>query len=158
MGDEHDARGPLHRAYRRQRRGYRRADGLRRHGALPRVRGRVPPRARPSAQRLICACIDIGSNTTRLLVADASSGQLRQLVNQRAFTRLGKSLRAPDGEIPIAKIAETADVVRTQAMVAREVGAEQLVAVATAAIRQAANRNELETAVCEAGGMELSVL
>jgi exopolyphosphatase/guanosine-5'-triphosphate,3'-diphosphate pyrophosphatase len=107
---------------------------------------------------LICACIDIGSNTTRLLVADAGSGQLRELVNQRAFTRIGKSLRNGDGRIPAEKIEETAEVVRTQATVAREVGAERLVAVATAAIRQAANREELTEAVNAAGGMELSVL
>ena len=107
---------------------------------------------------MICACIDIGSNTTRLLVADAGNGQLRELVSQRAFTRIGKSLRNGNNTIPAKKIAETADVVRTQATVAREVGAERLVAVATAAIRQAANRDELRDAVSEAGGMELDVL
>ena len=93
VGDAHDARGPLHRAHRRQRRGHRGADGLRGHRAVPRVRGRVASRARPAEHRLICACIDIGSNTTRLLVADATSGSLKELVNQRAFTRIGKSLR-----------------------------------------------------------------
>ena len=92
---------------------------------------------------MICACIDIGSNTTRLLVADAGNGQLRELVTQRAFTRIGKSL-ASSGSIPPAKIEETADVVATQAKVAREVGAEQIVAVATAAIRHAPNREALE--------------
>ena len=91
-------------------------------------------------------------------MADAGNGQLRELVNQRAFTRIGKSLRNGDNTIPSDKIEETADVVRTQANVAREVGAERLVAVATAAIRQASNREELRDAVCEAGGMELSVL
>jgi exopolyphosphatase/guanosine-5'-triphosphate,3'-diphosphate pyrophosphatase len=106
---------------------------------------------------LICACIDIGSNTTRLLVADAGDGQLRELVTQRAFTRIGKSM-ASTGSIPADKIAETAEVVATQAKVAREVGAEQIVAVATAAIRNAPNRDALLTAVQEAGGMELEVL
>jgi len=106
---------------------------------------------------LICACIDIGSNTTRLLVADAGDGRLRELVAQRAFTRIGKSLQN-GGQIPAEKIAETAEVVRTQTSVAREVGAEQIVAVATAAIRNARNRDELVGAVEAAGGMELSVL
>jgi exopolyphosphatase / guanosine-5'-triphosphate,3'-diphosphate pyrophosphatase len=106
---------------------------------------------------LICACIDIGSNTTRLLVADAGEGRLRELVAQRAFTRVGKSLL--NGTlIPPEKIAEVAEVVRTQAAVANEVGAEQLVAVATAAIRNARNRDELVDAVEHAGGMELTVL
>jgi exopolyphosphatase / guanosine-5'-triphosphate,3'-diphosphate pyrophosphatase len=106
---------------------------------------------------LICACIDIGSNTTRLLVADAGDGALRELVTQRAFTRIGKSLN-DGGLIPPAKIAETAGVVRTQATVAREVGAEHIVAVATAAIRNAPNREELMIAVEAAGGMPLDVL
>ena len=106
---------------------------------------------------MICACIDIGSNTTRLLVADAGNGQLSELVTQRAFTRIGKSLNS-GGAIPAQKIAETAEVVRTQAAVAREVGAEQILALATAAIRNAPNRDELQTAVEEAGGMELEVL
>ncbi len=106
---------------------------------------------------MICACIDIGSNTTRLLVADAGDGRLRELVTQRAFTRIGKSL-GNGARIPAEKIAETAEVVRTQAAVASEVGAEQIVAVATAAIRSAGNRDELVSAVEAAGGMELSVL
>jgi exopolyphosphatase / guanosine-5'-triphosphate,3'-diphosphate pyrophosphatase len=106
---------------------------------------------------LICACIDIGSNTTRLLVADAGEGRLRELVAQRAFTRIGKSLQNGT-TIPAEKIAETAEVVRTQATVAAEVGAQEIVAVATAAIRTARNRDELVRAVESAGGMELSVL
>src|SRR5215216_2723547 len=62
------------------------------------------------------------------------------------------------GSIPADKIAETAEVVATQAKVAREVGAEQIVAVATAAIRNAPNRDALLTAVQNAGGMSLEVL
>jgi exopolyphosphatase / guanosine-5'-triphosphate,3'-diphosphate pyrophosphatase len=106
---------------------------------------------------LICACIDIGSNTTRLLVADAGNGSLRELVTQRAFTRIGRSLDS-GGAIPPAKIAETAEVVATQAKVAREVGAQQIVTVATAAIRNAPNREELLAAIERAGGMRLAVL
>jgi exopolyphosphatase/guanosine-5'-triphosphate,3'-diphosphate pyrophosphatase len=107
---------------------------------------------------LICACIDIGSNTTRLLVADAGNGHLRELVTQRDFTRIGKSLDA-GGAIPAAKIAETAEVVATQVKVALEVGAEQIVTVATAAIRNAPNRDELLAAIERAGGgMRLDVL
>jgi exopolyphosphatase/guanosine-5'-triphosphate,3'-diphosphate pyrophosphatase len=105
----------------------------------------------------VLACIDIGSNTTRLLVADAGNGHLRELVSQRAFTRIGKSLNS-GGTIPDKKIAETAEVVATQARIAREVGAEHVVAVATAAIRNAPNREELAAAVEDAGGMSLTVL
>jgi exopolyphosphatase/guanosine-5'-triphosphate,3'-diphosphate pyrophosphatase len=106
---------------------------------------------------LIFGCIDIGSNTTRLLVAEVDGGRLRELVTQRAFTRIGKSL-AKGGEIPQQKIAETADVVATQASIAREVGAKEVVTVATAAIRTASNRDELAEAVEAAGGMPMKIL
>ena len=106
---------------------------------------------------MILGCIDIGSNTTRLLAADASSGSLREIVTQRAFTRIGKAL-LQGGSIPPEKIEETAEVVASQARIAREVGAEQVVAVATAAIRNAPNGEELAAAVEKAGGMPLSVL
>ena len=36
-----------------------------------------------------CACIDIGSNTTRLLVAESHDGRLQEVLATRAFTRLG---------------------------------------------------------------------
>jgi exopolyphosphatase / guanosine-5'-triphosphate,3'-diphosphate pyrophosphatase len=123
----------------------------------------APSRARPRSAKLnapgplIFACIDIGSNTTRLLVADATRGQLRELSTQRAFTRLGKSLRK-GGAIPAEKIAETAEVVRTQALSARDLGAGELVAVGTAAVRDAPNRDELVAAIEEAGDLTLQVL
>src|SRR2546421_402431 len=53
------------------------------------------------------ACIDIGSNTTRLLVAEAVDGQLRELLQQRTFTRIGKGRRRED-PIHEQKIAELA--------------------------------------------------
>jgi exopolyphosphatase/guanosine-5'-triphosphate,3'-diphosphate pyrophosphatase len=106
---------------------------------------------------LILGCIDIGSNTTRLLVADAGNGRLRELATQRAFTRIGKSMRE-GGSIPAAKIEETAEVAAGQARSAREAGAEDVVAVATAAIRAAPNRDELVEAVESAAGAKLEVL
>jgi exopolyphosphatase / guanosine-5'-triphosphate,3'-diphosphate pyrophosphatase len=83
-------------------------------------------------------------------VADTGNGQLRELVTQRAFTRIGKSVDA-GGSIPAEKIAETAEVVAKQLNVAREVGAERIVTVATAAIRNAPNREALLAAIGRAG-------
>jgi len=106
---------------------------------------------------VICGCIDIGSNTTRLLVAEAGGGSLRELCTERAFTRIGKAT-GRDGSIPAAKIEETVEVVLRQARAARELGATEIVAVATAAIRTASNRDELCAAVEEAIGQRLDVL
>jgi exopolyphosphatase/guanosine-5'-triphosphate,3'-diphosphate pyrophosphatase len=104
-----------------------------------------------------CACIDIGSNTTRLLVADSRDGVLRELLAQRAFTRIGKSI-GKDKSIPADKVAETAEVVASQARMAREMGAGRIEAVATAAIRKAVNREELAAAVERTAGVPLRVL
>ena len=40
---------------------------------------------------MLCAAIDIGSNTTRVLVAEPTDGQLRKVMEQRAYTRIGKA-------------------------------------------------------------------
>ncbi len=54
---------------------------------------------------MLCAAIDIGSNTTRVLVAEPSEGQLRKVMEQRAYTRIRKATER-DGSIDQAKIHE----------------------------------------------------
>jgi exopolyphosphatase/guanosine-5'-triphosphate,3'-diphosphate pyrophosphatase len=103
------------------------------------------------------ACIDIGSNTTRLLVAEPGEGGLRELMTQRVFTRIGKGLRktkrlAPD------KVREVADVVARQARHARDLHAEEIVVVATAAIREARNGSDLVDAIAARAGLATRVL
>jgi exopolyphosphatase/guanosine-5'-triphosphate,3'-diphosphate pyrophosphatase len=103
------------------------------------------------------ACIDIGSNTTRLLVAEPGEGGLRELMTQRVFTRLGKGLRKAK-KLSAEKVDEVADVVATQARHARELGAREIVVVATAAIREARNGGELVTAIESRAGLPTKVL
>jgi exopolyphosphatase / guanosine-5'-triphosphate,3'-diphosphate pyrophosphatase len=103
------------------------------------------------------ACIDIGSNTTRLLVADCDSGGLLEVHQERAFTHVRRAL-TPDGKIGPDKIGEVARVVAAQARAARELGACEVRGVATAAVRQAVNRAELLAAVRGGCGLEIEVL
>jgi exopolyphosphatase / guanosine-5'-triphosphate,3'-diphosphate pyrophosphatase len=106
---------------------------------------------------MVCGCIDIGSNTTRVLVADTSGGVLRELLQRRAFTRIGKGLK-PGAEIPRAKIEEVAGVVASHRRLAEQAGADPVRTVATAAIRCAANRDEFVEVVAEQGGVEVTIL
>jgi len=106
---------------------------------------------------MLCAAIDIGSNTTRVLVAEPVDGQLKKVMEQRAYTRIGKALDA-DGAIPVDKAGEVAEVVATQVRLARELGAETIRAVATAAVREASNGEGVAAAIGEASGVPVEIL
>lgn len=106
---------------------------------------------------MLLACIDIGTNTTRVLVADAVDGRLTEVLQVRAFTKLGQGV-SPSGAISQEKIEEVARVVAEQCALAERAGAAHLKAVATAAIRGAANREELVAAVRRVAGVEVAVL
>ena len=106
---------------------------------------------------MLAGCIDIGSNTTRVLVADVDGGRLTQVLALREFTSIGRELRAA-GRISPEKIDEVAGVVAAQARVAEETGVQASRAVATAAIRSAENGAELCAAVRAKAGIEVSVL
>lgn len=110
-----------------------------------------------SCAPLAYACIDVGSNTTRLLVAELRDGRLRELAAQRAFTRLGKCV-LEEGAVSARKLAECAAVVAAQAQIARDLGVLAIDVVGTAVVRDAPNRAELEAAVQEAAGVPMRVL
>ncbi len=103
------------------------------------------------------ACIDIGSNTTRLLVADCDLGQIDEVHQERAFTSLAWS-GPSEGTIAPHKLDEVARVVSDQLATARRLGCSQVRAVATAAIRRAPNGVDLTAAVREACGLEVEIL
>jgi exopolyphosphatase/guanosine-5'-triphosphate,3'-diphosphate pyrophosphatase len=106
---------------------------------------------------MLCAAIDIGSNTTRVLVAEPMDGQLKKVMEQRAYTRIGKSIDS-GGAIPPEKTEEIGDVVATQVRLARELGAVEIRAVATAAVREATNGDEVAAGVADAAGVPVDVL
>jgi exopolyphosphatase/guanosine-5'-triphosphate,3'-diphosphate pyrophosphatase len=106
---------------------------------------------------MLCAAIDIGSNTTRVLLAEPVDGQLKKAMEQRAYTRINKAV-GEDGLIPEEKAQEVADVVATQVRLARELGAETIRSVATAAVREAANGAETAQRVGEVSGVPVEIL
>lgn len=103
------------------------------------------------------ACIDIGSNTTRLLVSEYDGEQLLEVHQERVFTRLGRGLDA-DGRISPAKLEEVVAAVTAQAEGATALGCVEIHAVATAAVRRAANGGELVARIEAACGVETRIL
>src|SRR6266540_3996135 len=100
--------------------------------------------AQDDGNRMPCACVDIGTNTTRLLVAERDGEQLREVVAVRRFLRI---VPGPGGAIPHATVRRLAEVVAAHVRIARDHGADHVRTVATAAIRSAPNRDELCAAV-----------
>jgi exopolyphosphatase/guanosine-5'-triphosphate,3'-diphosphate pyrophosphatase len=106
---------------------------------------------------MLCAAIDIGSNTTRVLVAEPVDGQLKKVMEQRAYTRINKALDG-DGAILPEKVEEVGEVVATQVRLAQELGAAEIRPVATAAVREAPNGEEVARAISEASGFSVDIL
>ena len=104
------------------------------------------------------ACVDIGSNTTRLLVAEIDGDSVwREMMTQRAYTLIGKQADS-SGKLPKKVIEDTAEVVSTQVRLAREMGADDITIVATAAVRGAPNKGKLSDEVLERTGIAIRVL
>jgi exopolyphosphatase / guanosine-5'-triphosphate,3'-diphosphate pyrophosphatase len=106
---------------------------------------------------MLCAAIDIGSNTTRVLVAEPQDGQLRTVMEQRAYTRIGKDAKR-NGAIAAEKVAEVAEVVATQVRLAEELGAQAIRTVATAAIRESTNGDDVVAEIARIAGVEVEIL
>jgi exopolyphosphatase/guanosine-5'-triphosphate,3'-diphosphate pyrophosphatase len=87
------------------------------------------------------AAVDLGTNSTRLLVADVVGGGLVELHRETRITRLGERVDASRILLPTAierVHACLADYRRTL----EELGAERILAVGTSAVRDAANSRE----------------
>ena len=84
------------------------------------------------------AAIDLGTNATRLLVADVSNGDLTEVVRRTRITRLGEGVDARRRllPVPIARVRNALTDFRREA---EELGAERSLAVATSAVRDAEN-------------------
>jgi exopolyphosphatase / guanosine-5'-triphosphate,3'-diphosphate pyrophosphatase len=84
------------------------------------------------------AAIDLGTNTTRLLVADVDHGRIDELVRHEAITRLGEGVDARRRLLPAA-IARVRNVLVDYRRDAETLGAERALVVATSAVRDAEN-------------------
>ena len=84
------------------------------------------------------AAVDLGTNTTRLLVSDVEDGELEEVVRREEITRLGESVDRRRILLPTA-VARVRNVLVDYRREAERLGAERVLAVGTSAVRDADN-------------------
>ncbi len=100
------------------------------------------------------AVVDIGTNSTRLLVADVSDGAVtRELHRESTVTRLGEGVDA-SGRLGDAPMQRVFDVLGHYRAVIDEHQATHAIAVLTSAVRDAANGAEFAAAVRDRYGLD----
>jgi exopolyphosphatase / guanosine-5'-triphosphate,3'-diphosphate pyrophosphatase len=99
------------------------------------------------------AVVDIGTNSTRLLVAEVDGGSLTELQRESIVTRLGEGVDATGrlGEQPQRRVFAALD---EYARAIEHHGATTRVVVMTSAVRDAANGAAFATTVTERYGLE----
>ena len=84
------------------------------------------------------AAVDLGTNTTRLLVADVDDGRIDEVHRETHVTRLGEGVDARKRLLPVP-IARVRNVLADYRRTLERLGAERTLAVATSAVRDAQN-------------------
>ncbi len=99
------------------------------------------------------AAVDIGSNSTRLLITDGKQALARESI----VTRLGEGVEA-SGRLGAAPMRRVLDVLATFRTAIEAHGCTRAAAVMTSAVRDAANGAEFAARVSEALGFEARIL
>jgi exopolyphosphatase/guanosine-5'-triphosphate,3'-diphosphate pyrophosphatase len=103
------------------------------------------------------AVVDIGSNSTRLLIADREDHRITELVRRTEVTRLGAGVDT-DGRLrddAMGRVFRTLDGYKAEI---DERGCERAVAVLTSAVRDSANGGEFAGQVRRRYGLEPHIL
>jgi exopolyphosphatase/guanosine-5'-triphosphate,3'-diphosphate pyrophosphatase len=112
--------------------------------------------APPASQRI--ATLDVGTNTVLMLVVERRpDGTLVPLADLARITRLGRGVERT-GRLDPDSARNTLDAIVEFSGRARELGAERIIAAATAALRDAADGASFLTQVRDKAGVELGVI
>jgi exopolyphosphatase/guanosine-5'-triphosphate,3'-diphosphate pyrophosphatase len=104
--------------------------------------------------------VDLGTNSIRLLVASDGPSEdqgLEEFARDMVITRIGEGVDRT-GRIDQEALSRTIDVLEWYCRRARALRAERIRVSATAAVREASNRDELEASVRTHAGSELEVI
>jgi exopolyphosphatase/guanosine-5'-triphosphate,3'-diphosphate pyrophosphatase len=84
------------------------------------------------------AAIDVGTNSSRLLVADVAGGKVAPVERRSRVTRLGRGVDL-SGRLSAEAIEEVCETIGEYMALIGELGAERVKAIATSAVRDAEN-------------------
>lgn len=105
----------------------------------------------------IKAAIDIGTNSVRLLVADWQDGRIVPLVKELKTTRLGQGVHH-SGYLAPEAMERTLEAVAAMADIAKGHKADEVMAVATSAVRDAVNGSEFIQLCRDKTGVSIEIL
>lgn len=103
------------------------------------------------------AIIDIGTNSTRLLIAEYVNRAWEKIATQLEFTRIGENIGA-EQIIKPAALKRTAECVRDYVIIAQNANCDHIIVTATSAVRDAKNREEVCAEIKNLSGIEVRVL
>jgi exopolyphosphatase/guanosine-5'-triphosphate,3'-diphosphate pyrophosphatase len=103
------------------------------------------------------AVVDLGSNSTRLLVAEVDDGDVRELERRTSITRLAEGVDA-SGRLDDAAVGRVLDAVGGYRELMDELRAERVVGVATSAVRDARNGPDFQRELVQRFGIEARVI
>ncbi len=113
-------------------------------------------KGRGSGERL--AALDIGTNSIRCIVVEVlGGGDYRILDDEKATVRLGEGMAA-SGLISTAAWERAAQALKRMKQIADGLGATHFVAVATSAVRKAANGKAFVAAMAQRTGLAIEVI
>jgi exopolyphosphatase/guanosine-5'-triphosphate,3'-diphosphate pyrophosphatase len=103
------------------------------------------------------AVIDIGSNSTRLLIADVVEGRVTEVERQSRVTRLGRGVDL-SGQLSAEAIEAACAAIADYIVICREAGVENIDAIATSAVRDASNGSAFAAELRERFALSARVL
>jgi len=107
---------------------------------------------------MITAALDIGSNSIHLVIVETDHEKpFRVVASAKEVVRLGRS-SVRDQRLSAAAMDRAVDCLKRFRRVAESHGARELIAVATSAVREAANGNQFITRAAEEAGVEIDLL
>jgi exopolyphosphatase / guanosine-5'-triphosphate,3'-diphosphate pyrophosphatase len=103
------------------------------------------------------AVIDMGTNSTRLLVADVEDGRVEEIERRTTVTRLGRGVDL-SRQLCADAIDDVCEAVGSYISIYQELGAERISSIATSAVRDASNADAFLAELRERFALDARVL